>query len=177
MWGWRADFAALAGLGVLILVGVSAAVPESHPASAMTETRSSLGASLRAGLADWELLGVSLALALHSFGFYAYIATSSFVVEQEFGYPPSVFALVFGTNALAVLAGNVVFRRVVRRRHPSTPLGGGLAGVRGQRGGARRCGAAPWPAAAAVGPVDGLRGRGRVRAACRAQLGSAHRGG
>lgn len=127
LWGWRADFITLALLGVAIMAGVWLRVPETLAPPARTVPHTSLVGALGRGLRDRELLGVSLALALNSFGFYAYIATSSFIVEDEFGYPPSVFALVFGTNACAVLVANLVFRRIVWTRHPSFPLGLGLA--------------------------------------------------
>src|SRR5690606_36281241 len=50
----------------------------------------------------------------------------SFIVEREFGHPPVVFALVFGTNALAMVAANLVFRRMMRTQHPSSAMGIGL---------------------------------------------------
>ncbi|MGC3992816.1 MAG: Bcr/CflA family efflux MFS transporter [Propionicimonas sp.] len=126
LWGWRADFWALALLGVAIMAGFAVTVPETLPPGARTARGASLAGALGLALRDREVLGVSLALGLHSIGFYAYIATASFIVEREFGYPPAVFALVFGTNACAILLTNVLFRRVVRTRHPSLPLGIGL---------------------------------------------------
>jgi DHA1 family bicyclomycin/chloramphenicol resistance-like MFS transporter len=75
---------------------------------------------------DRELVWVAAALAAHSIGFYAYITTASFIVEQEFGHPPVVFSLVFSTNALAMVASNLVFRRMMRTRHPSSAMGAGL---------------------------------------------------
>ncbi|PUB32292.1 DHA1 family bicyclomycin/chloramphenicol resistance-like MFS transporter [Promicromonospora sp. AC04] len=125
-WGWRADFVVLALLGALIAVVFATTVRE----SLAPEKRVSGGgvlSTLRAALRHRELLGVALALALLSVGFYAYIATASFVIERELGYPPAVFALVFGTNAAAMFCGNLMFRRFARHHHPSAPLGLGLA--------------------------------------------------
>ncbi len=120
-WGWRADFVTLAALGILVMIGVVAFVPE-------TLTRESRHASvpvlrsLGVALNDAELRNVALSLGLQAFGFYAYIATSSFVVEREFGYSPAAFALVFGTNAAAIVSMNILFRRLVRTRHPRALL-------------------------------------------------------
>src|SRR5690554_1092609 len=95
------------------------------PTSARSR-ESGLFAALGAALRDRELVWTAVALAAHSFGFYAYITTASFIVEREFGHPPVVFALVFGTNALAMVAANLVFRRMMRTRHPSSAMGIGL---------------------------------------------------
>lgn len=125
--GWRADFVTMAAVGGLIVLAYAWLVPETLPVD--RREPGGLGAvagALLRGVRDRELVGTALLMAVHSFGFYAYITTSAFVVERELGHPPAVFALVFGTNALAVIVGNQVFRRTVRRRHPSAPLGGGL---------------------------------------------------
>jgi DHA1 family bicyclomycin/chloramphenicol resistance-like MFS transporter len=127
-WGWRADFVVLAALGGALALTFALAVPESLPVQRRAAGRGfgvvgALGMALR----DRELAWVAVAMAAHAFGFYAYITTASFIVEHEFGHPPFVFALVFGTNALAMFAANIVFRRLVRRWHPAVAMGLGLA--------------------------------------------------
>ncbi|WP_067899588.1 multidrug effflux MFS transporter [Nocardia vaccinii] len=126
-WGWRADFIALLVLGLLIAAAFAVTIPETLPAGDQSGTRHSMLGSLETALHERELVAVAVALALQSFGFYAYISTTSFIVEREFGYPPATFALVFGTNACAILVANLVFRRVMRYKHPSFTLGAGLA--------------------------------------------------
>ncbi|UUT34781.1 hypothetical protein [Microbacterium elymi] len=64
---------------------------------------------------------------MFSFAFYAYISSASFIVEREFSHPPAVFALVFATNAVAMLCATLVFRVVVRHRPASWAAGVGLA--------------------------------------------------
>jgi MFS transporter, DHA1 family, multidrug resistance protein len=125
-WGWRADFIALAILGVVVTLAVLLIVPETLSRDVRTGNAPVLR-SLGAALRDSELRNVALALGVQAFGFYAYIATASFVVERELGYSPAIFALVFGTNAAVVCAANLVFRRLVRTRHPRVLLGVGLA--------------------------------------------------
>ncbi|WP_062516294.1 multidrug effflux MFS transporter [Demequina gelatinilytica] len=127
-WGWRADFVVLAALGGILLLLFAWTVPETLP----RESRSTGGVrAVTEGLAraarNREVAGAALALGVHAFGFYAYIATASFVVERELGRSPTAFAVVFGTNAVAVILANMTFRRLVRRRHPAGPLGLGLA--------------------------------------------------
>ncbi|AMB59536.1 Bcr/CflA family efflux MFS transporter [Microterricola viridarii] len=128
-WGWRADFVALAALGGALTLLFALLVPETLPASErVTGPGAGVANALLTALRDRELAWTAAALATHSLGFYAYITTASFIVEREFGYPPLVFALVFGTNALAMVAANIVFRRMARTRHPSVAMGTGLAG-------------------------------------------------
>jgi DHA1 family bicyclomycin/chloramphenicol resistance-like MFS transporter len=125
-WGWRADFVALALLGALVVVAVLLVLPETL---ARDSRRSSAGVarSLASALRNTELRTLALSLALQAFGFYAYIATASFVVEREFGLSAAAFALVFGSNAAIVCGANLLFRRLVRTTQPRSLLGIGLA--------------------------------------------------
>jgi DHA1 family bicyclomycin/chloramphenicol resistance-like MFS transporter len=125
VWGWRADFVVLAALGGMLSFAFALFVPETLPTASRTPGSGVLR-GLRAAMRDRELVWVAAALAAHSIGFYAYITTASFIVEQEFGHPPVVFSLVFSTNALAMVASNLVFRRMMRTRHPSSAMGAGL---------------------------------------------------
>ncbi|MFB9650309.1 MFS transporter [Curtobacterium pusillum] len=134
LWGWRADFLTLAGVGALVIVGVLVLVPETRTADAVDGPRavssgSLVGAvreSLGAAFRSRELRGVAAMLAAQSFGFYAYVATASYVVERELGYGRDVFTLVFATNAAAMVGANLLFRRLARRNHPGTLAGAGL---------------------------------------------------
>jgi DHA1 family bicyclomycin/chloramphenicol resistance-like MFS transporter len=127
-WGWRADFVVLAAFGGALALTFALAIPESLPVERRTTARRfGVVGALRTALRDRELAWVAAAMAAHAFGFYAYITTASFIVEHEFRHPPFVFALVFGTNAMAMFTANLVFRRLVRRRHPAVAMGIGLA--------------------------------------------------
>jgi DHA1 family bicyclomycin/chloramphenicol resistance-like MFS transporter len=123
--GWRADFTLLAVVGAVVIVAVVVFVPETLSRE-LRHASEPVPKSLFAALRDTELRNVALSLGVQAFGFYAYIATSSFVVEREFGYSPAAFALVFGTNAAIIVAMNILFRRLVRNRHPRVLLGVGF---------------------------------------------------
>lgn len=125
-WGWRADFVAMVVLGVVIVAAFAVLVPESLAAEGRVQRATPVRAALITAGRNRELAAIVGSLGVLCIGFYAYIASVSFIVEQEFGYPPGVFALVFGTNAFAILAGNTVFRRLVRTRRPAGPMGVGL---------------------------------------------------
>ena len=126
-WGWRGDFTVLAGLGVGLVALFAAVAPETLPASARQPGGvGSVTSSLLTAGRHRELVLVSFTMAAHSVGFYAYIATASFIVERELHRSALAFAVVFGTNAIMVISANQVFRKIVRRHHPSRPVGAGL---------------------------------------------------
>jgi MFS transporter, DHA1 family, multidrug resistance protein len=127
IWGWRADFVALAIVGTILAVLFGVVVPETLPAESRTTGGLGIVRGLSAALHDRELLSIALPLAAFAFGFYAYVATTSFIVEREFGYPPLVFGIVFGANALAMVGANLLFRRLVRRHPPASLMATGLA--------------------------------------------------
>ncbi|GAA3765465.1 multidrug effflux MFS transporter [Microbacterium kribbense] len=126
-WGWRADFVTLAVLGAVATVAFALFVPETLAAHERVRAGSGVLRGMARGLRDRGLVGATLAIGVFSFAFYAYIASASFIVEREFAHPPAAFALVFGTNAVAMLSATLVFRVVVRRRPASWATGVGLA--------------------------------------------------
>ncbi|MFG2938808.1 multidrug effflux MFS transporter [Streptomyces sp. NPDC048282] len=113
---WRTVFAVLAALGVLLLLAVVRAVPESLP----PERRhgGGLGGSLRAMgtlLADRTFMGYVLVVALVSAALFTYISGSSFVFENLHGVSSTTYSLIFATNALAMLAAGAAFARLAGR--------------------------------------------------------------
>jgi len=102
--GWRAVFwfAAAAGLAGLALTTFS-----------LTETRSrsqrldsSLGGALRAYgvlLRDGHYLGLVFIGSFAMGGFFVYLANSSFVFIDHYGFTPTQYSLAFGLNAAAFI--------------------------------------------------------------------------
>jgi DHA1 family bicyclomycin/chloramphenicol resistance-like MFS transporter len=112
--GWRAIFWVLCGFGLLCLLMVSRALPESLP----PERRS--GAGLGAALAvygrliaDRRFLGYALAGGLTSAAMFAYIAGSPFVVIELYGISPQQFGWIFGANALGLILASQLNRRLL----------------------------------------------------------------
>jgi len=125
---WRLLFAALAALGVALVVTVWSRFPETlapHRRAAGVGVGSSLrrmGTLLRVPRFSAYLVTSCCATV----GFFAYIATSSFVFQDGFGFSESAYTLVFASNAACMILTTLAFRRLVRSRSEDALLSGGL---------------------------------------------------
>ncbi|WP_329342753.1 multidrug effflux MFS transporter [Streptomyces sp. NBC_01352] len=113
---WRAVFAVLTVLGVLLLLAVVRAVPESLPperrhAGGLTSTFRAMGVLL----GRREFMGYVLVIALVAAALFAYISGSSFVFENLHGVSSTTYSLIFATNAVGMLAAGAVFARLAGR--------------------------------------------------------------
>jgi DHA1 family bicyclomycin/chloramphenicol resistance-like MFS transporter len=125
--GWQGLFVVLAGIGVLLLAGVYFALPESLPAQ--RRRSAGIGQTARAfrDLAvNRRFLGYAVAGGLGFSAMFAYISGSPFVAEQVYGLSPQAFSLMFGANALGIIAFGQVNGRLVGRVEASGLLRIGL---------------------------------------------------
>lgn len=114
--GWRAIFLALGGFGLFCLGLVWFGLPETLPAE--RRSRSGLGAVLRSygGLVgDGRYMGFAVVGGLASAAMFAYISGSPFVFIELNGVPPEYFGLLFGTNALGLIAASQLNRWLLTR--------------------------------------------------------------
>lgn len=116
---WRTVFVALAVIGALLTAAVATRLPETLPA-----TRRSAGgltavaAAGRALLTDRIFVGYALTQGLAFAGLFAYISGSSFVLQDVFGLSGTAFSLIFGANALALVAVGQLNARLLDRFDP-----------------------------------------------------------
>ncbi|MCX4767792.1 multidrug effflux MFS transporter [Streptomyces sp. NBC_01275] len=113
---WRAVFAVLAVLGVLLLLAVLRAVPESLPperrhGGGVASTFRAMGSLL----ARRTFMGYVLVIALVSAALFTYISGSSFVFENLHGVSSTTYSLIFATNAVGMLVAGAVFSRLAGR--------------------------------------------------------------
>lgn len=119
---WRGMFAALAVIGVLILLAAVWLLPETLP-----EQRRSGGGlvhtarSARILLADRHFVGFTLAQGLAFGAMFAYIAGAPFVIQDVYGASAQTYALMFGANALGMVLLSQVNARLLDR-HPARGL-------------------------------------------------------
>jgi MFS transporter, DHA1 family, multidrug resistance protein len=72
-------------------------------------------------------VGYALTAALSGFTMMAYIANSSYVLQEQKGLPPMPFALFFASTALAQVLLSIVNAKIVGRFRPRRLIGFGLA--------------------------------------------------
>jgi DHA1 family bicyclomycin/chloramphenicol resistance-like MFS transporter len=125
---WRGLFVGLALLGLVLTVVSAVLVPETLPPArrraaglrATARTFSSL-------LGDRSFRGFVLLAAFASGAVVAYLAGSSFVFEDVYGLSPQLYGLLFGANAVFMIAGAQLNAHLVGRRSPRRLLGFGVA--------------------------------------------------
>ena len=113
---WRAVFAVLTVMGVLLLPAVLKTVPESlpperrHPGGVTTTFR-----AMAALLGRRTFMGYVLVVSFAAAALFAYISGSSFVFERLHGVSSTVYSLIFASNAVGSLLGGAAFARLAGR--------------------------------------------------------------
>jgi MFS transporter, DHA1 family, multidrug resistance protein len=116
---WRMVFAALAALGLVLLFVALFAVRETLP----PERRSSgevpaVLRTYRSLVTDREFVVLALVAALGMSALFAYIAGSSFVLQEQYGLSQQAFALLFGAGAVAIIGAAQVNVVLLNRMTP-----------------------------------------------------------
>jgi MFS transporter, DHA1 family, multidrug resistance protein len=127
---WRGIFIVLAAIGVPLLVGTVAWLPE----TLAPERRhgGGLGTTLhtfRRLLSDRSFMPPAVAFSLAFAAMFAYIAGASFVLEDVFGVSPQVFSVVFAVNSVGLIAASQIGGRIVGRVGAPALLRFGVFGV------------------------------------------------
>jgi MFS transporter, DHA1 family, multidrug resistance protein len=124
---WRGVFVVLAGFGAILLFSAWWRVPETlAPAARLTGSPWSTLGTMVTVLKDRVFLGYVLACGLGMSGTFAYIAGSSFVLQNVYGLSPLAYGLVFAVNAFGLIIGAQVSGRLAGRFGPSRLLTAGL---------------------------------------------------
>jgi DHA1 family bicyclomycin/chloramphenicol resistance-like MFS transporter len=127
LFGWRAIFWLLAGFGLLCLLMVAFALPETLPAE--RRTRANIGQALAIYgrlLADRKFVGYALAGGFVSAAMFAYISGSPFVFIQIYGVAPQHYGYIFGANALGLVLASQLNRWLLARWRSETILSAAL---------------------------------------------------
>jgi DHA1 family bicyclomycin/chloramphenicol resistance-like MFS transporter len=120
---WRGVFVVLAAIGAFLLVSCWLSMPETlaperRHGGGLAQTRDALRTLRR----DPRFVVLALTTALGFGAMGAYLAGSSFVLEDQHGLSPQLFAVVFGVNGLGLIAAGQGGRMLVRRVGPETLL-------------------------------------------------------
>ncbi len=106
--GWRALFVVLAIFGLLAARAVYVKLPE-------TRVPNSTRPSVLRVLADRAFVRNAVAGGTAYAGMFAYITGAPFVFIEAFGLSPQQFGLLFGANAVALIASSQLNRRLLVR--------------------------------------------------------------
>jgi DHA1 family bicyclomycin/chloramphenicol resistance-like MFS transporter len=127
---WTAIFVVLACFGVVLLVTAWLRLPETL--AAPDRRPSGIRASLRGFvvlLRGRVFVGYGLALGLSVGAVFAYIAGSSFALQDVYGLSPTAFAITFGVNGVGIVVCSQANRALLRRFAPRRLLAAGVTGM------------------------------------------------
>jgi DHA1 family bicyclomycin/chloramphenicol resistance-like MFS transporter len=116
---WRGVFYVLALGGVGLFAVILTTLPETHPVA--RRQAGSLGATGRTFsllLRERAFVGFALALGCSNAVMIAYVAASSFVLQDVYGLSAQLFAVLFSINAAAMIGGSQLNAHLVGRVHP-----------------------------------------------------------
>ena len=125
---WRTVFWVLVGFGLAMVITAIVYVPESLPperrhGGGLRQFTTGLGEVIKIR----PFVGYTLTASLSGFTMMAYIANSSYVLQEQKGLHPMPFALFFATTALSQVLLSVLNARIVGRFRPRALIGFGLA--------------------------------------------------
>ena len=120
---WRGLFLALAIIGAAIALVAGLALPETLPPERRrTGGLRTTAADYRGLLRDRAFVGLVLVTGLSMAALFAYVAGSSFVLQEQFGLTAQQFGLVFAINAVALIGVPQLNVVLLRRFSPTRIL-------------------------------------------------------
>jgi DHA1 family bicyclomycin/chloramphenicol resistance-like MFS transporter len=127
---WRGIFVILAVIGVPLLIATILWLPETLPPE--RRHRGGLAVTLRTFkrlLGDRTFMPPASSFALACAAMFAYLAGSSFVLEDVYNVSPQLFSVVFAVNSAGLIGMSQLGGRLVGRVGPAVLLRAGLFGV------------------------------------------------
>ena len=123
-------FVVLAVIGLPLLAATALMLPETLPADrrhsgGLCAVVSTFGRLLR----DRRFSSYAASFSLSFAAMFAYIAGSSFVLEDIYGISPQLFSVVFATNSAGLIAFSVIAGRAVSRLGADRLLRRGLVAI------------------------------------------------
>lgn len=127
---WRGIFVVLAAIGIPLLLATLVWLPETLPPERRHGggLRSTVG-TFRRLLTDRSFIVPAGSFGLAAAVLFAYIAGSSFVLENIYGVSPQIFSLVFAVNSAGLIGMSQLGRRLVGRYGAQVLLRFALGGV------------------------------------------------
>ncbi|MGC4888350.1 multidrug effflux MFS transporter [Micromonospora sp. DT227] len=125
---WTGVFVVLAAFGVLLVVVAALGLPETLPPARRRRGGVVAIAALYGSLLrDRVFVGLVLVAGLAMAALFAYVAGSSFVLQQGYGLDEQQFGLAFGAGAVGLIGATQYNVRLLRRFPPQRILVASLA--------------------------------------------------
>ena len=116
LFGWQANFVALALFSGIQCVAVARMLAESNlQRDPHATTVRVMAANFGRLLADRRYVGYLLTFSFSYSALFAFISGSSFVLTERFGLTPQVYGMCFGVVVAGYLFGSLLSGRLVRR--------------------------------------------------------------
>ena len=129
--GWRGVLAVVLGIAIVMLIAVTAGIRETLPRERRAELavlKRATGSPLRA-LLSRAYIGYTLTFAFSFTVMMAYISASPFLYQSMMGLTELQYGLLFGANALALMATSAVSAKLVERVAPRRLIAIGLVAL------------------------------------------------
>jgi DHA1 family bicyclomycin/chloramphenicol resistance-like MFS transporter len=126
-WGWRAPFATIAVLGLLLLLAIRSNIHETHTADEHRHPLRQLVASFAEFFSHRQSIFGLLLIILPPAGFMSMIALAASLVVEIYGYSITQFGFIFATAGVSILSGAVVNRLLVTHMSALRLIGIGMA--------------------------------------------------
>lgn len=118
---WREIFVVLACYGVLMLAISKFALHETRPKHLRgKQSMSDVARRYRKLLTDGAFVGIAVVGAMGFTALFAYLSSSSFVLQDQYGVSAQQYGLIFGINAAGQIVGTQVGGRLMRIWAPRT---------------------------------------------------------
>lgn len=127
--GWRGIFWVLAGLHAVQLVLAIAIVPETAGGRSRDGLLRTVAGNYWAVLTNARVWGYLVTMAFGFCSMFCYISASAFVVQEQWGFSPLGYSMVFGINSVGLFAATLVNSRAMDSVSPAVMLRIGVTGV------------------------------------------------
>ncbi|MCZ9298936.1 multidrug effflux MFS transporter [Corynebacterium hesseae] len=127
--GWRGIFWVLAGLHAVQLVLAVAIVPETAGGRSRAGLFRTVAGNYWAVLINARVWGYLVTMAFGFCSMFCYISASAFVVQDQWGFSPLGYSLIFGINSVGLFMATLVNSRAMDSVSPAVMLRIGVCGV------------------------------------------------
>ena len=124
--GWRMPFVAVVFFGLLVLIGITTSLTETHRPSHSHTFAKQLGRSVRCFLKYRQCMLGLLLVMLPTAGFLSLIPNSSTLVIGVYDYSVRSFGFIFAGAGFSILAASSVNRRLLARMGVLQVMGVGI---------------------------------------------------